>query len=136
LLLFRRKNLLAAKACYDGHRGKTIVLARLIPFIRTFPRPHRRRRPVEMPSRSFVTWNVAGGLLWSVGLTLAGYFLGETIPGIDRHILVIVTAAILISVLPSLIHMWRKYRHEACAFVQRRLGRTPVCNPGEDPPGP
>jgi hypothetical protein len=68
-------------------------------------------------------------------LTLAGYFLGETIPGIDRYFLVIVAAVILISVLPSLIHMWREYRHEAWAFVQRRLGRTPVCNPGEDPPG-
>ncbi len=132
-LLFRRKNLLAAKAFYDKHGGKTIVLARFMPFIRTFA--PIVAGAVEMPYLRFVTWNIAGGVLWATGLTLAGYFLGETIPGIDRYFLVIIVVVILISALPSMIHVWREYRHEAWAFVRRRLGRaasTP--EPRNEPP--
>jgi membrane-associated protein len=133
-LLFRRKNLLAAKAFYDKHGGKTIVLARFMPFIRTFA--PIVAGAVEMRYVRFVIWNVAGGVLWATGLTLVGYFLGETIPDIDRYFLVIIAVVIFVSALPSMIHVWREYRHEAWAFVQRRLGRAPSENPGEDHPAP
>ncbi len=132
-LFFRRKNLLAAKAFYEKHGGKTIVLARFMPFIRTFA--PIVAGAVEMDYLRFVTWNVAGGALWSVGLTLVGYFLGETIPGIDRYFLVIIAAVIFISALPSMIHIWREYRHEAWAFVLRRFGRqAPAPSPRDEPP--
>jgi len=132
-LLFRRKNLLAAKAFYDRHGGKTIVLARFMPFIRTFA--PIVAGAVEMPYKRFVIWNIAGGILWAAGLTLAGYFLGETIPGIDRYFLVIIAVVILISALPSLIHIWREYRHEAWAFIRRRMGREAApSEPRNEPP--
>jgi membrane-associated protein len=132
-LFFRRKNLLTAKAFYDKHGGKTIVLARFMPFIRTFA--PIVAGAVEMPYLRFVTWNIAGGLLWATGLTLVGYFLGESIPGIDRYFLVIIAVVILISALPTMIHVWREYRHEAWAFVRRRIGREkPSASPPEGPP--
>jgi membrane-associated protein len=132
-LFFRQKNLLAAKAFYDKHGGKTIVLARFMPFIRTFA--PIVAGAVEMHYAHFVTWNTVGGTLWATGLTLAGYFLGESIPGIDRYFLLIIAVVILVSALPSMIHMWKEYRHEAWAFVLRRLGRgKPSAPAGDDRP--
>ena len=139
-LLFRRKNLLAAKDFYEKHGGKTIVLARFMPFIRTFA--PIVAGAVQMPYRRFFFFNILGGMLWAVGVTLAGYFLGETIPGIDHYFLLIVVVVIFISALPSLIHVWKEYRHDIFAWVGRRMRRgakssTPAPSgapPAEDVP--
>ena len=128
-LLFRRKNLLAAKAFYERHGGKTIVLARFMPFIRTFA-------PIvagaaEMHYPRFFTFNVLGGLLWSVGVTLAGYFLGNSIPDIDRYFLIVVALVILISALPALVHMWKEYRGNVFRFLSNKWQ---ALRTGGDPP--
>ena len=117
-LFFRRKNLLAARAFYEKHGGKTIVLARFMPFIRTFA--PIVAGAVEMHYPHFVKFNVLGGLLWSVGVTLAGYWLGESIPGIDRYFLLVVAVVILVSALPAMIHAWKEYRGEVAALLRRR----------------
>ncbi|MGQ9684383.1 MAG: DedA family protein [Anaerolineae bacterium] len=130
-LLFRRKNLLAAKAFYEKHGAKTIVLARFMPFIRTFA-------PIvagaaEMHYNRFVTFNILGGFLWSVGVTLAGYFLGTRI---EKYFLPIVLVVVLISALPAMIHAWKEYRHEAFQFVRTRILRQahqPEQEPTEEP---
>ena len=119
-LLFRRKNLLAAQSFYDKHGGKTIILARFMPFIRTFA--PIVAGAVEMPFRRFFTFNVIGGVLWGVGVTLAGYYLGQTIPGIDRYFLVIVGAVILVSALPAAVHMAKEYGPSVRRLVADRLG--------------
>ena len=80
-LLFKREHLMRAKAFYEKHGGKTIILARFIPVIRTFA-------PVvagvgQMEYRRFVMFNVAGGVLWVWGMTLLGVWLGNAIPNID-----------------------------------------------------
>jgi len=121
-ILFRRKNLLAAKTFYEKHGGKTIVLARFMPFIRTFA--PIVAGAVQMPYRRFFFFNILGGLLWAVGVTAAGYFLGEALPGIDRYFLLIVLVVIFLSALPSMIHVWREYRHDIFAWVARRLKRA------------
>ena len=119
-LLFRRKNLLAAQVFYDQHGGKTIVLARFIPFIRTFA--PIVAGAVEMPFRRFFTFNLVGGLLWAVGVTLAGYYLGQMIPDIDRYFLVVVGAVILVSALPAAIHMAKEYGPSVRRLASERLG--------------
>jgi membrane-associated protein len=119
-LLFRRKNLLAARAFYDRHGGKTIILARFMPFIRTFA--PIVAGAVEMPFRRFFTFNVLGGLLWGVGVTLAGYYLGQTIPDIDRYFLVVIAAVILVSALPAMFHMAREYGPTVRRLIAERLG--------------
>lgn len=117
-LLFRRKNLLAAKAFYDKHGGKTIVLARFMPFIRTFA--PIVAGAVEMNYPRFLFFNVFGGLLWAAGVTTVGYFLGESIPGIDNYFLLIVALVIFVSALPSMIHVWREYRLEIIHALRTR----------------
>jgi membrane-associated protein len=102
-LLFRRKNLLAAKSFYERHGGKAIVLARFMPFIRTFA--PIVAGAVEMKYSRFLFFNVVGGLLWGVGVTAAGYYLGQRIPDIDRYFLAVVAAVIVLSALPAGVHL-------------------------------
>lgn len=120
-LLFRRKNLLAAKAFYDKHGGKTITIARFMPFIRTFA--PIVAGAVEMEYRRFFAFNLLGGMLWAVGVTLIGYTLGNTIPGIDRYFTPIVLVVIFLSVLPTLIHLWKEERHEIFAALRKLVAR-------------
>ena len=119
-LLFRRKNLLAAQAFYDRHGGKTIILARFMPFIRTFA--PIVAGAVEMPFRRFFTFNVIGGVLWGVGVTLAGYYLGQVIPDIDRYFLVVVGAVIVVSALPAMAHLMKEYGPVGRRLAAERLG--------------
>src|ERR671915_1768137 len=77
-LLFNKRHLYRAQDFYERHGGKTIVIARFVPIIRTFA-------PVvagvgEMQYRRFIFYNVAGGIGWVVSMTWAGYFLGQAIP--------------------------------------------------------
>ncbi len=95
---FRRDHLLKTKEFYEKYGGITIVLARFMPFARTFA-------PVvagigEMTYRRFALFNIAGGVGWVLSMTLIGYFLGRSIPGIERHIEWIILLVVLISVAP------------------------------------
>jgi len=106
---FRRDHLLRAHAFYEKHGGKTIVLARFIPIIRTFA-------PVvagagSMEYRRFLFFNVFGGVGWILSMSLLGYFLGQ-IPWIERNLEKAVLVVIVISLLPVAIHWW-KGRHAA-----------------------
>jgi membrane-associated protein len=123
---FKRKNLLAAKAFYDKHGGKTIVIARFMPFIRTFA--PIVAGGVEMQYRRFVIWNLFGGLMWAVGVTLVGFGIGvffkDTVDPetLDRYFLLLIVAVIFISALPAMIHIWRDNQDE----IVRRLRRQPA----------
>ena len=121
-LLFRRKNLLAAQVFYERHGGKTIVLARFMPFIRTFA-------PIvagaaEMNYRRFLFFNVLGALIWGAGVTAAGYYLGQSIPEIDRYFLAVIAVVILISAAPAGLHRVKAYGPQARQYLSRR------CKPG------
>ncbi len=122
-LLFKRKNLLAARAFYDKHGGKTIVLARFMPFIRTFA--PIVAGAVEMEYRKFFFFNLVGGVLWGIGVTLAGYFLARLFPPevLDKYFLLIVVGVIVISVLPAAIHLWNDNRHEIIGWLKNMLAR-------------
>ena len=94
---FKRENLVKAEAFYEEYGAKTIVLARFMPFIRTFA-------PIvagigKMDYRTFFRYNLIGGLLWAVGMNLAGFWLGRTIPGVDRYLLPIIIVIVIISVI-------------------------------------
>lgn len=121
-LLFRRENLLKAKAFYERHGGKTITLARWVPFIRTFA-------PIvagaaQMNYKRFIFFNLMGALLWAAGMQVLGYFLGRwfgSIEGVDRYFTLLVLAFFFIPGLPTLIHVWRDNRQALLNFVKRRL---------------
>jgi len=122
-LIFRRKNLLAAKAFYDRHGGKTIILARFMPFIRTFA--PIVAGAVEMGWRRFFFFNLIGGVLWGIGVTTLGYFLGSRFPPdvLDRYFTLIVIVVILVSASPTLIHIWKENRKEVFALIRKVLNR-------------
>ncbi|MFM7529647.1 MAG: DedA family protein [Nodosilinea sp.] len=101
--LFHRDHLHRAQRFYEMHGGKAIVLARFLPIIRTFAPITAGIGQMHYPT--FLRFNLAGGLLWTVALTLAGFFLGSLIPNVDHYLLPIVGLIILISVVPSLWHL-------------------------------
>ena len=97
---FHKKNVERAQAYFAEHGPRTVVLARFIPVVRTFT-------PVvagvgQMEYRTFVTYNVVGGFLWAVGLTVLGYVLGESIPDIDRYLLPVIGLIVALSLVPVL----------------------------------
>ncbi len=99
-LLFHKNNIEKANQFYKKHGGKAIILARFIPVIRTFA-------PIvagiaDMDIKTFLFFNVVGSLLWAVGLTILGYFLGTVIP--DKYIELIIILIIIISLLPVFYH--------------------------------
>ena len=105
--IFKQEYVEKARHYFERHGSKTIVLARFVPIVRTFA-------PIlagvgEMRYRTFVTYNVLGGLLWAVGVTTLGYVLGESIPDIDKYLLPIIGLIILLSLLP-VVFEYRKAR--------------------------
>jgi membrane-associated protein len=105
-ILFHKKNIIRAQEFYEKHGAKTIVIARFIPIVRTFA-------PIvagigEMKYQTFVVYNLIGGVLWAIGVTLAGYFLGNLIPDIDKYLLPIVAVIILVSVAPGAWHILKE----------------------------
>jgi membrane-associated protein len=85
-----------------------IVLARFVPLVRTVINP--LAGILEVPHRVFTRWQVLGGLLWTVGVTLAGYALGRTVTGIDRYLLPIVAVVVGLSLLPIGVEALRSRR--------------------------
>lgn len=120
--LFRREHLQQTAAFFARHGGKAIILARFVPVVRTFT-PIVAGMGVMRYAR-FTAFNIVGGLLWAVGLTVGGYFLGSVIPGIDRYLLPIIALIIVASVAPSAYHLWQAHRNEITVWMRQRLGRT------------
>jgi membrane-associated protein len=118
-LLFRSKNLLIARAFYEKHGGKTVILARFLPFIRTFA--PIVAGAVEMRYSRFLLYNVCGGVRWGAGVTAAGYYLGRVIPNIDQYFVAVVAAVILLSAAPALYHALREYGPGLVRAASRRL---------------
>jgi membrane-associated protein len=99
--LFRREHLVKTHEFYERHGGKTIVIARFMPIIRTFA-------PVvagaaSMTYKRFAVYNVSGGIAWVLSMTLTGYFLGRSVPNIDKNLHLLVAGVIFLSLLPGII---------------------------------
>jgi membrane-associated protein len=88
--------------------AKAIVLARFIPIVRTVLNP--LAGIVGVPVRTFTLAQIVGGLLWTVGVTLAGYALGSRIPNIDTYLLPIIAAIVVVSLVPIALEIRRSRR--------------------------
>jgi membrane-associated protein len=114
-LFFRPQHLRRAHEFYEKHGGKTIILARFMPIVRTFA-------PVvagmgKMEYRRFLSFNVIGGVAWVVSMTLIGYFLGQ-FEWVRKNIEIVILLVIFASILPGIIAValeWLKKRKEATA---------------------
>ena len=121
-VLFRQENMAHAEQFYDKYGSKTIILARFVPIVRTFA-------PIvagigKMNYKTFITYNLIGGLLWAAGITLLGFGLGRWFQhlglDIDTVILPIAGIIILISIAPALVHLLKdkKQRHAIWAATK------------------
>lgn len=102
---FKKEYLIRSREFYKKHGGKAIVLARFLPFIRTFA-------PIvagisRMQYRRFIFFNVFGGVFWSLGFVLLGYFLGNTIPNVDRYLIPIILVVVVLSLVPGFLEKRR-----------------------------
>jgi membrane-associated protein len=110
-LLFNKKHLVRAREFYEKHGGKTIIIARFMPIVRTFV-------PVvagmaRMDYRRYALYNVIGGVGWIWSMLLIGYFLGRYIPGVEKHIEIMIIAIVFVSLLPGIIGWMRSRKAPA-----------------------
>jgi membrane-associated protein len=120
---FKQENVDKAHAFFERYGAKTIVLARFVPVVRTFV-------PVvagvsNMRYRTFVTFNVVGGFLWAIGVTLLGYFLGQ-VDFIEENLELAILTIVAISVLPIARELWlsRRQRRAEEPATQPEVDRT------------
>ena len=114
-LLFRPSHLQKAHEFYEKYGGKTIIIARFVPIVRTFA-------PIvagaaQMSYRRFVVYNVVGGFLWVFSMILAGYFLGTVIENalgvkLEEHIEKVVVVVVALSLLPPVIEYLKSRREK------------------------
>lgn len=109
-LFFNKKHLIRTHEFYERHGGKTIIIARFIPIIRTFA-------PVvagvgDMNYRRFVSYNVFGGIGWVLSMTGIGYGLASVWPDVTKHIEKLIMLVIFLSLLPGIV-----------AYLKERLSK-------------
>lgn len=101
--LFKKDNIRKSEEFFRKYGAKAIVLARFVPIVRTFT-------PIlagvgTMHYKKFLSFNIIGGALWTIGVSLLGYFLGNLIPNIDKYLLPIILLIIVVSALPNIVHL-------------------------------
>ncbi len=117
---FKKRHLERAHEFYEHYGGKTVILARFVPIIRTFCPPVAGA--ARMRYTRYLAYDVAGGCLWVWSTVLLGYTLGRTIPNIDKRIQYVIAAVIVASFLPAAWHAWRQHKRN-----------SPPAGHGEDP---
>ncbi len=121
---FKQEHLQRAEAFYEKHGGKTIILARFIPFVRTFA-------PIvagvgKMRYGKFLAYNLIGGAAWAIGLPLLGWWIGELVPNIDKFLIPVIGLIILLSILPGIVQVLQtpERRRSVWAAIRSFLKRT------------
>ncbi len=122
-ILFRQEYIQKSEAFYEKHGGKTIILARFTPIVRTFA-------PVvagasKMPRERFMFFNVLGGVLWGGGMSLLGYLIGGRIPGLDHYIEKVIIGVMVLSIALAFGHLLKdpKTRSMMWHGIRSNLGK-------------
>ena len=105
---FRRRHLERAHEFYEKYGGKTVILARFVPIVRTFCPPVAGA--AGMPYTRYLVYDIFGGILWVAATILGGFFLGRTIPNIGERIHYVIAVVVLLSILPAIISFWKARR--------------------------
>ncbi|HEY3288773.1 MAG TPA: VTT domain-containing protein, partial [Anaerolineae bacterium] len=116
---FKPKYLKQAHAFYEKHGGKTIIIARFMPFVRTFA--PIVAGAVDMDYRRFFFFNLIGGVLWAVGITLIGYSFGN-IPFVKNNLEIALVVIILLSLAPIAVHQIMERRNAKKELMTRQDG--------------
>jgi membrane-associated protein len=103
--VFRKRHLERAHQFYEKYGGKTVILARFVPIVRTFCPPVAGA--AMMPYGRYFAYDIAGGIVWVGSMILGGFFLGRAIPDIGSRIHYVIAAVIFLSLLPPIISVLR-----------------------------
>ncbi len=120
---FKPKYLLQARAFYEKNGGKTILMARFVPFVRTFA--PIVAGAVDMDYKRFFLYNLVGGLVWAVGITLIGYMFGN-IPFVKNNLEIALVVIIVLSLSPIFIHQITERRNAKKEALAEASAKTPV----------
>lgn len=119
---FKRRHLEHTHRFYEKYGGKTVILARFIPVVRTFCPPVAGA--ADMRYQHYLAYDLCGGCSWGAGLVLAGYFLGSVVPNVGQRIHWVILAVIVLSLIPGVIGAMRARRgisrQEAVSAVELR----------------
>ena len=107
---FKKEYLLKTHRFYEKHGGKTIVIARFMPIIRTFAPFVAGVGAMSYPK--FILYNISGGIAWVCIFLLGGYFFGN-IPAVKNNFTVVIIAIVIVSVMPGFIEYWRQKRYNS-----------------------
>lgn len=118
-LLFKQEYIARTQDFLSRHGGKTILLARFVPYVRTFVSVIAG--VAKMDRKLFTLYNIAGGILWAGGVTLAGFWLGNVAPdNIDKYIFITLIVGLIIFHGGTFWHIWRD-KHRRTSF-KKALG--------------
>lgn len=118
-LFFRRSHLQRAHDFYEKYGGKTVILARFIPIVRTFCPPVAGA--AEMAYPRYLVYDIFGGMFWVGSMLLVGYFLGRSVPNINQRIHYVILVVVFLSILPGIVSVIRSRR---TASVRARAGQN------------
>lgn len=121
-VFFKRRHLERAHAFYETYGGKTVILARFMPIVRTFCPPVAGA--AQMRYTRYLAFDIVGGCCWGAGLVLAGYFLGSLVPNIGQRIHWVIAVVIFLSFLPALIGALRARSRQISKSDALPLGRS------------
>jgi membrane-associated protein len=114
---FKKKHLERAHEFYEKYGGKTIILARYVPIVRTFAPPVAGA--ANMNYRRYITFSVLGGILWVWSMVFVGYFLASSIPEVDKHLHIVIIIVIFLSILPAIIEVMRQRKGQSGAVAAK-----------------
>lgn len=106
--LFKKTHVDSARAFYEKHGGKAIIIARFMPIVRTFVPVVAGVAKMKYPR--FAMFNIIGGAAWVLSMTLLGYFGGQAFPNLGKHIEKVIILVVALSLLPGVIAWWRGRR--------------------------
>jgi len=121
--LFKKRHLERAHEFYARYGGKTVVLARFVPIIRTFASPVAGA--ARMNYRRFLSYDIFGGFLWVWSMVLIGYFLGSSIPNVDKNIHIVIAVVVFLSILPPIIEAMRQKYGKSRGITNARIEKLP-----------
>jgi len=105
---FKHEHLQEAHDFYERYGGKTVIMARFIPIIRTFCPPVAGA--AKMSYGRYLTYDIFGGLLWVWSMVLVGYSLGRSVPHVEKKIHYVIAVVIVVSLMPAAYHAWQVRR--------------------------
>ena len=110
-LLFRKRHLERAHEFYEAYGGKTVILARFVPIVRTFCPPVAGA--AQMSYTRYLAYDILGGIFWVGTMVLGGYFLGSLVPNIGQHIHWVIAVVVALSLVPAVTAALRSRRAAA-----------------------